>query len=257
MNRLQILQLVFQSPRSRPNHPSPRTRTHFVLPALTDLIFYGTVEYSEDFLARIDTPILNKFTMSFFLDPSLDAFGVSHFKQFIGRANGLKPPKVARVYFDPSFADLDLSQQGEILETTCRRIDWQVDSIALVCGRPPAFCSSIERLDLYAIRLPFEVEEEDMMYTELGELFRRFTGIQTLRVGRSFLPFVATALLDLTEEEESATLPNLRDIFYVAYKIPEDTQDVMRNFLIARRRSGRPVGAHQCSSLQFGTWIDM
>jgi hypothetical protein len=55
-------------------------------------------DYSEDFLPRIDTPMLNKFSMSFLLGP---VFDVPHFKQFISRANALKPPKVARVRFDP------------------------------------------------------------------------------------------------------------------------------------------------------------
>jgi hypothetical protein len=58
-------------------------------------------DYSEDFLARLDTPILKEFSMSLFLHHSLHyIFRVPHFKQFIGRANGLKP-KVARVCFDP------------------------------------------------------------------------------------------------------------------------------------------------------------
>jgi hypothetical protein len=52
--------------------------------------------YLDDFLARIDTPVLNKFSMSLFLDL---VFDVPHLKQFIGRAKGLKPYKVARVAF--------------------------------------------------------------------------------------------------------------------------------------------------------------
>ncbi|KAI0298210.1 hypothetical protein BC826DRAFT_119768 [Russula brevipes] len=56
LNRLKSLTLGFQSPRSRPDQPSPPPQTRVVLPALIRLQFKGMIDYSEDFLARIDPP---------------------------------------------------------------------------------------------------------------------------------------------------------------------------------------------------------
>jgi hypothetical protein len=63
LSRLKSLSLGFQSRLSRPDQPSPPPQTRVVLPALTDLSFQGMIDYLEDFLARIDTPVLNKFSM--------------------------------------------------------------------------------------------------------------------------------------------------------------------------------------------------
>jgi len=178
--------------------------------------------------------------------------GGSLFKQFIDRANGLKPPKKATVRFDEEFTGLEISQGHGILETRYRRIDWQVDLIALVCGHS---CSSIERLDLHAIQSPSKNDDDDdRMSTQLGALFRRFTAIRTLRVSWNFRPYVATALLDVTGE--STVLLNLRDIF-LGSKIPMGVRKIMRNFQEARQVYRQPrVAVHQCPSMRFGRWLE-
>ena len=59
---LESLSLGFQHPRPRAHrasrHPPPLTRV--VFPNLTLLYFAGDMEYSEDILSQIDTPILNQ-----------------------------------------------------------------------------------------------------------------------------------------------------------------------------------------------------
>jgi hypothetical protein len=62
---LKTLIIGFRSPRSYPNrHPPPQTRT--LVPILTNLAFSGDHEYLEDVLARIDVPLLDNLTISFF-----------------------------------------------------------------------------------------------------------------------------------------------------------------------------------------------
>jgi hypothetical protein len=51
-------------------------------------------DYSEDLVARIDTPVLNQLYMAFFMDL---VFDIPHFKQFIGRAKGLNLSKAAKL----------------------------------------------------------------------------------------------------------------------------------------------------------------
>ena len=62
---LKTLIIEFESSQSRPDrNRSPRPQTRALLPALTELQFYGVSEYVEDLVARIDTPLLDKLTIS-------------------------------------------------------------------------------------------------------------------------------------------------------------------------------------------------
>ena len=69
LTRLKSLRLTFSLRTPRPQsqrasgHPLPSARV--VLPALTDIDFCGDKEYLEDFVSRIDTPLLVNVTTSF------------------------------------------------------------------------------------------------------------------------------------------------------------------------------------------------
>jgi len=68
LTRLESLFIGFNSPRCRPERNSrrspPPTRT--LLPVLTGLQFKGVGEYLEDFVARINAPLLEKLDINFF-----------------------------------------------------------------------------------------------------------------------------------------------------------------------------------------------
>jgi hypothetical protein len=111
---------------------------------------------------------------------------------------------------------LELDQpHGSMLKINqVRRIDWQVDSIALVCDQLSPFCSLIERLDFIANLSPTELQgEDDIESTQFLQLFRPFTAIRSLHVCRSLVPFIATALQGLIGERATDVLPNLRNLF--------------------------------------------
>jgi len=241
LNRLDFLYLGFESPQSRPNQPSPPPQTRLVLPALTNLSFQGMTDYSEDFLARIDTPVLDNFSISFFLDL---VFDVPHLKQFIGCAKRLKPPKAASVVFGSRSIQLQLEQQiGPILEIRCDRIGWQVDSMALVCGQLSPFCLPIEQLKFIADHAP---SEDDMESTEFLELFRPFTAVRTLHVSRSLVRPIATALQGLIGPGATELLPNLCDLFFFlgGPAITGTVTEAMQPVLAARQLSGQPIAVH-------------
>jgi hypothetical protein len=240
LNRLEILHLGFKWPQSRPDQPSPLPQTRVVLPALTNLSFTCTPDYSEDFLARIDTPVLNNFSMSFFTHLTFDA---PHFKQFIGRTKGLKPLKVARLFVDPWSTTLALKlnqQHGSILEVSCRSIDL----ITLICGQLSPFFSLIKQLDFIAYpgRSPSKMQGEDGIdSTQILELFRPFTAVWSLYVSRSLVPLIATTL---QEPWATEVLPNLWDIYLGGRAMPGTVSEAMQPFVAARRRSRQPVAVH-------------
>ena len=67
LTELKTLIIEFESTQSRSDgNRSPRPQTRALLPALTELQFYGAIEYVEDLVARIDTPLLDKLTISCF-----------------------------------------------------------------------------------------------------------------------------------------------------------------------------------------------
>ncbi|KAI0302780.1 hypothetical protein BC826DRAFT_1101621 [Russula brevipes] len=73
LDRLESLRLGFRSNpfQSRADQSSPPPQTRAVFPALTDLTLEGMIAYLEGFLARIDTPAINKFSMSLSTAPPL------------------------------------------------------------------------------------------------------------------------------------------------------------------------------------------
>ena len=85
---LECLVIGFESPLSRPERknrsPSPPTLT--VLPALTRYEFKGASEYLEDFVARIDAPLLNSISITFFHQV---VFDLPRLAQFMGRISGI------------------------------------------------------------------------------------------------------------------------------------------------------------------------
>jgi hypothetical protein len=79
--RLESLELGFQHPRpwahQASRHPPPLTRV--VFPSLTSLSFKGDIEYLEDFLSQIETPILNESYFWFFNQLVFDTPLLGHF----------------------------------------------------------------------------------------------------------------------------------------------------------------------------------
>jgi hypothetical protein len=242
LNRLEYLRLGFKSEphRSHPDQPSPPPQTRVVFPALTDLTFQGMTDYLDGFLARIDTPVINKFSMTLSLDP---VFDVPHLKQFIGRAKGLGPYKVARVAFITSSVQLELIGPLPLsLEMTCDfMIDWKVYVLSCVCGQLSPFLSLVERLDITG-RLYFDPQGEDD--SEFSRLFQPFSAIRSLHVSESIVPLVAPSLQGFISERATEMLPDLRDIFLGGYAIPETVPEAMQSFVDARRLSGQPIDIH-------------
>jgi hypothetical protein len=241
LNKLELLSLGFESHQSCPEQPSPPPQSRVVLPALIKLVFNGRSEYSEDLVAHLDTPVLNQLIMTFFPN---SVFDIRHLKQFIDRAKGLKPSKAAKLRifsFTTSFSIyLDLLQPHSLsMGVRCDRFDWQVSSLALLCGQVSHLFSLVERLDL-----PPERPPGIMTLTQLPEVFRLFTATRSLYVPERLGPLIAPALQELIGERATEVLPNLSDLFLEGSAKSGTIQEVIQPFVDARRLSGRPVAVH-------------
>ncbi|KAI0291828.1 hypothetical protein BC826DRAFT_464733 [Russula brevipes] len=234
LKRLESLWLGIEPPQFRPDQPSLPPQERAVLPALVDFSFTGMREYLEDFVARVDAPVLSQVYTSFAAD---FVFDIPHFTQFIGRARGLKPSKAPRVLFASRSILLEFSP-GSTLRINRYRTDWCISSIVLICGQLSPFFSLVERLDLVAgddLEVGRPIESALFL-----ELFRPFTAIEGLYVSKSLVPLIAPALLELIGERATEVLPNLRDLF-----LGGPVQETIQPFVDARQLSGRPIAIHR------------
>jgi F-box-like len=98
LTRLEMLILEFESPESFPirEHRPPPPSTRTLLPALTQLQFGGVSDYLEDFVVRIDTPLLDNLTIHIFHQFIPDTPQLAH---FTNRKPKLKAHNEAHVDF--------------------------------------------------------------------------------------------------------------------------------------------------------------
>jgi len=151
------------------------------------------------------------------------------------------------VRFQSRSIRLELDQHHRsMLEVRCDSVDWQVDSMALVCSRLSPFLSPIERLDFIADYLHIELQRES---TQILDLFRPFSAIRSLHVSRSLVPLIESALRGLIGPRATEVLPNLSDIFLGGPAIPGAVPEAMQPFVISRRLSRRPVAVHHWEGL--------
>ena len=173
LTSLESLVIEFESPRSRPDRksrrPPPPTRT--LLPVLTQLGFKGVNEYLEDLVARIDAPLLDKLTITFFHQLIFDT---PQLTQFISRTPKFKAHDEARVVFSNWDVTVTLPQtfDGELkLGISCRQSDWQLSSLAQVCSSsfPQALIPTVEHLyiqsESWQLRLARRHREQPMAGT--------------------------------------------------------------------------------------------
>jgi hypothetical protein len=240
LNRLETLHLGFNSLQYYPCSP-PRTRV--VLPALNYLAFEGENKYSEDLVARIDTPRLSRLYTSLFLN---SVFDIPQLKQFIGRAEGLEPFKAAKVVFGRSSIQLELDYpHGSALRIGRSGIDRQVSSMTLVCRQLLPFFALIKQLGLIPSDSRFEPQREDAIEsTQFLDLFRPFTAIQSLYVSERLVPLVVRALRERVGERAAEVLPNLRDLFLGGYVTSGSVQGAIQPLLAAQQLSDQPIVFH-------------
>jgi pimeloyl-ACP methyl ester carboxylesterase len=249
LNMLESLSLGFESPQSYPEQPSPPPQSRVVLPALVAFAFDGMSKYSEDLVARIDTPMLNRLHVTFFqCSVFLD---VRHLKEFIGRAKGLKPSKAAELRLHSWTIHLVLQQPHTfMLGVRCRRFDWEVSTLALLCGQVSHLFSLVERLDLRFIWRGPLTGTKIVMSNQFLEIFRLFAAARSLCVHKDLALPITVLLQELVGARATKVLPNLRDLLLEGSAKSRSIQEAMQPFVDARRLSGQPVAVHYLEETQ-------
>jgi hypothetical protein len=236
---LEILYLGFRSPLSRPLQVGLPPLSRAVLPALTMLTFKGASEYFEDLLAQTHIPLLKVLDMRFFMDLIFDLPSIH---QLIDRTEGLRPLGHAWVMFSSKSIRINIGLPTRIqLNILCEERDWQLSSLAHVC-RQFLPLSSVEQLTVCKLnpRTPLNWKD-DMDPSQWLELFHPFITVQNLYVAKQFVPFVITALQELTGERTMEVLPMLNNLSLEGFEGPGPVQQAIKPFVSARQISGHPI----------------
>jgi hypothetical protein len=235
---LEVLEFGFGSPLSRPPQITPPPRTRIVLPALTYLAFRGVSEYFEDFVAQIDTPILDNLEVTFFMDL---IFEIPRLRHFIGRAERLQPSDQARMMFYDR--EIQISVGSFELQVLCERPDWQLSSMVQIFGQQLLLLSHVEQLIIVQNRREgIEwIDNPDMDSSLWLELFHLFIAVQSLHVSAELVAPVDATLQELTEGRTMEVLPALRSLFLEELEPSGPVPEGIKSFVAARQVSDHHV----------------
>jgi len=216
------------TPDSNPDLINLPHRTRVILPALTHFHFDGANDYLEDFVSRIDAPLLNALNIVFFLHHTL------HIQQLYGlisRAESFKPLKKAYICFRP-------------IDTSCMRIGprlpirfllgvrghgstWAIELMAQLCKDLSPHFSHVEQLKILGnMVFPSALPGDDTKRAHWLKLFHSFPAVRSLFVSEGFAQRVAPVLQPTRSGEMSTDVfPALRDLVLVGFQLSGPFQE--------------------------------
>ena len=204
--RLESLTLGFKYPRSHAHRASrhPPPLTHLILLNLTFFGFRGEVEYLEDILSQIETPILNRSDFCFFNQLVFDSPLLGN---FIRRTETFMTLHVARVELFSWAVVVTLWGREEIannhwdalrLEINCKPLDWQLSALSQVLQSFLSSFTTLEHLKIIVSRKDWQGQVEAIQWREF---FRPFTSVKKIALAREdSVRLVASGLQYLTGE---------------------------------------------------------
>jgi hypothetical protein len=243
---LDSLEFGFQSPVSHPPQITPPPRTRIVLPALTELSFFGVSEYFEDFVAQIDTPLLNHLEMMLFMGL---IFEIPRLRHFIGRTERLKPFDQARMLFSDDTVCIGIGSPYRFrLDILCERPDWQLPTMVLIFSQQLPLLSHVKQLEIIQDRQE-NIEGIDSPATMIEsslwlELLHLFIALQRLYVSAILVAPVAAALKELTEGRAMEVLPALHSLFLEGLEPSGLVPEGIKSFIASRQQSDHPIAVH-------------
>ena len=240
---LKSLSIGFRSPLSRPLQIRPPPLIREALRALTSLSICGVSEYFEDFVSRIDTPVLNQLIVSFFMDLIFD---IPRLCNFIDRTALLGPFSQAVIMFSGRAVKIVFGPSTRFeLEIRCERRDWQLSSMTQIFAHQLPLLSHVEQLEIRD-DLWGTVERKDdpgMDPSQWLELLCPFVAVQNLRVSKGLIPPIANALQQLTGRMALEVLPALGNLSLegINWQPSGPVQHSLMSFVTARQLSDHPV----------------
>jgi hypothetical protein len=205
-------------------------------------MFGGVSKYLEDFMARIDAPLLNKLHLDFYQS----TFGIPQLAQVIHRIENFKTPHEADIEFHDDSVGVSLTSEWPIggdlrLEFKCDGLDKQLSLLEQTFSQCFPLLSHVVSLELFD--LDIQSHQDSTLWLPF---LRPFNAVQTLIFCDQDLAFqVASVLAELAEERAGELLPMLRAIVWSGGCDWDEVRPLvgplLQPFIDARERLGHPV----------------
>jgi hypothetical protein len=243
--QLKVLGIFFRSSASTTRVRPPPERA--ILPSLTTLVLRGPSEYLEDFIARIDSPVLAALTIKFF---NQLIFEIPQICRFMSRVEGLQTFNEVRVVPIDNRISVKLGLQETrerdrrwcSLYVLCRQLDWQLSFTTQILSQIRPFLSSTRTLLISRgyRGLSLSLGKDDVDPTQWLELFQPFSQVSDVRVEEEELvPDIMHALV--SDDVAAGLLPSLTTLYLKWYHLSESTKEAAARFVAARKAAGRSI----------------
>ena len=215
------------------------------VPSMRRLTFRGVDVYLDNLIAQINTPLLERLSLTLFFGIT---FTLVNLAEFIHRTEGFEC-LVAKIVFGKYSASIDAGhnlyeQQGIgnlSLKINCKRFDWQVDSAAQVCSALGNVMSLEElTLDLDVDGMPSDWENTPDSMT-WHELLLPFIRAKKLHVDFSLTLELCQALQTDAGSLVPELLPELQELEVELDTASDHAKRAVFAFIESRKSMGRPV----------------
>jgi hypothetical protein len=242
--RLEELSIGFAIPIPLPSSEGrllPAPIPPVTLPTLRRLTYRGVDVYIDNLVVQINTPLLERLSLTFFFDLT---FTLVNLTEFIHRTEGFGD--VAQVIFHQYGASIDAGYYeprgiGKLnLRVNCEPLDWQMDAATQVCNALGKVVSVVEELtlDLDEDGMPSNWENtlDNMLW---HDLLLPFIGVKKLHIGSLLTLELSRALESVAGGLVLELLPELQNLG-VQLEI-DDAKKEFSAFIETRESVGRPV----------------
>jgi len=220
----------------------PCTRT--ILPSLTRLNARGGTQTLEDFLARIDAPLLDHLHIAF----AYYDFNTPELLHFISRLPKFQAPDKAHIGVNNRIHNfrINFSWSKQIssavrLRIHCPEPEHQIRHLLKFCD--PRFTFSplpaLEYLYIGRGRISPQSQQGDDRNAEWLNLLQRFTAVKNLYLTKEFASVIAHVQQDRAGER-AMVLPALENVF-IELQPSGSVHEAIRKFAAARQLSGHPI----------------
>jgi hypothetical protein len=243
MTQLRSLSLHFITLPPRRNYLAlpPQLGERVVLPALASLKYRGTSKYMDNFVARIDAPRLGNIGITFFSQPTMDASQLGRFVERMQTSPSQAEVEISAHAISISFTNSSAATPLR-LQISCKQLNWQLSSLAQLCGQFSQFLFHIQNLGINTTESPSGQNDVD------GEqwlgLLHSFGSVRDLYVAGELAAEILCALCpaDGGHTANTTALPTLRCLRVRTSKSTGGPfRDAALSFFTSRRLSGRPV----------------
>ena len=249
LTRLETFHLEIESFSDRENRLSPLP-TRAILPSLTVLRFECPSEYLEDFMLRIDAPILG------YLDIALNCsyadqdivLDIQQLLRFIGRIPKLHTPDKAHIRIDSDIHKLSINfswpkqiSRAVKLGIHCLDPGLRVPRLVQFCHSPFFPLPTLEYLYIGRGQISRQSQLDEVENNRWLEFLQPFTAVKNLYLTKEFSPEIAHTLQN-PAGERAMVLPALENVFIEPESQPSGSvHEAIGQFAAARRLSGHPI----------------